>query len=166
MISPFFSGAGFSGVSPGAGFFLGGEIRVEFLQDFLAGLLDIHVEILQDARGDAVALAEQAQEDMLGADIGMVEGLGFFAGEGQDLFDARGIGNVADHLLIGAGADLLFDLHAHRLEIQPEFLEHIDRDALAKFDQPEQKMLGADEIVVEAVGLFARQARALVEPAE
>ena len=60
----------------GGGFVLGGEIGVELLQDLLPGLLDIHIQVLEDAGGDAVALAEQAQQDVLGADVGVVEGLG------------------------------------------------------------------------------------------
>ena len=51
---------GFFGAFAWAGFLLGSEVRIEFLQDFLAGLFDIDVEILEDAGGDAVALAEQA----------------------------------------------------------------------------------------------------------
>jgi len=36
-------------------------------------------------------------------------------------------------------------------------LQDVDRDALAEFDQAEQQMLGADEIVVESVGFLPRQ---------
>ena len=157
MISPFFSGAGFSGGLAGRRFVLGGEIGIEFLQDLLAGLLDIHIEVLEDARGDAVAFAEQTQQDVFGADVGVVEGLGLFRSQGEDLLDARGVGNVADHLLIGPGADLLFDLHADGFQVEAQFLEDIDGDALAQLDQAEQKVFGADEVVVEPVGFFARQ---------
>jgi hypothetical protein len=91
LTSPFLPPAG--GLLPGGPFaraacsagFLGGEIGVEFLQDFLAGLLDVDVEILEDARGHAVAFAQQAEQDVLGADVGVVERLGFLGGEGEDL---------------------------------------------------------------------------------
>ena len=41
-------------------------------------------------------------------------------------------------------------------------LQDIDGDALAQLDQAEQQMLGADEIVVEAVGFLARQRQHLL----
>ena len=123
----------------GGGFLLGGEVGIEFLQDFLAGLFDVHVEVLEHAGGDAIALAEQAEQDVLGADVGVIEGLGFLLREGEDLLHARRVGDVAHHLLIGPGADLLFDFQADRLEVQAELLQDIDRDALAQFDEPEQR---------------------------
>ena len=139
-----------------------GEIRIEFLQDFLAGLLDIHVEILQDARGDAVAFAQQAEQDVLGADVGVIERLGFLARERENFLHARRVGNVADHLGLGPGADLLLDFHADGFEVETHLLENVDGDALPELDQAEQQMLGADVIVVEAVGFLAGQRQHLL----
>ena len=99
---------------------------------------------------------------MLGADVGMVERLGFLAGEREHFLDARRVGNVADHLRLGAGADLLLDLHADGFEIEAHFLQDVDGDALAELDQAEQQMLGADIIVVEAVGFLASQRQHLL----
>ena len=159
LISPFFSPAP---VSPGRlarrrASSWRGEIRVEFLQNLLARLLDIHIQVFQDAGGHAVAFAEQAQQDVFGADVGMVEGLGFLGGEREDFFDARRVGDVADHFLIGAGADLLLDLHADGFEVEAHFLEHVDGDALAQLDQAEQKVFGADEVVIKPIGFLPRQ---------
>ena len=99
---------------------------------------------------------------MLGADIGMVERLRFLAREREDLLHARRVGNVADHLRLRAGADLLLDLHADGLEVEPHLLEDIDGDALAELDQPEQQVLGAHVVVVEAVGFFAGECQDLL----
>ena len=147
MTSPFFSGpcprlrllAGF-----GDGRFLAGEIRIQFLQNFLARLLDVHVEVFQHLRGDAVAFAQQAEQDVFGADVGVIERLGLLGREREHLFHARRVGNVADHLLVGAGADLFLDLHADGFEVEPHFLEHVDGDALSQFDQAEQQVFGAE----------------------
>ena len=68
----------------------GGEIGVELLQDLLAGLLDVHVEVLEHARGDAVAFAQQAEQDVLGADVGVIERLGFLAASARTFF-TRGV---------------------------------------------------------------------------
>ena len=50
----------------GRAFLLGfrrGEIRIEFLEDFVARPLDIDFEIFQHARGDAFAFAQQARAE-------------------------------------------------------------------------------------------------------
>ncbi len=134
--------------------FLGGEVGVKFLEDFLAGLFDVHIEVLKDASGDAIAFAQKAEEDVFGADVGMAEILGLLLGQGEDFFDAGGVRDVADHLLVGAGADLFLDLHADSFEVEAKFLKDIDGDALAEFDQAEEEVLGADEVMVEAIGFF------------
>ena len=69
---------------------------------------------------------------------------------------------LPDHLGLRAGADLLLDLHADGLEVEPHLLQHVDGDALAELDQAEQKMLGADVVVVEAVGFLAGQRQDLL----
>ena len=141
-----------------------GKIRVELLQDLVARPLDIDFETLQDPGGDAFAFAQKTEQDVLGADVGMIESAGLFAGQREHLLDPRRVGNVADHFGFRAGADLFLDLHAHGLEIEAHLLEDVDRDALAELDQPEQEMLGADVIVVEAVGFFASQRENLLRP--
>ena len=118
--------------------FAGGKIGIEFLEHFVAGALDVDLEGLEHARGHAVAFAQQAEQDVLGADVGVIERLGFLAGEREDLLHARRVGDVARHLGVRAGADLLFHLDADGLEIEAELLQHIDRDALPELDQPEQ----------------------------
>src|SRR6266481_384309 len=60
------------------------------------------------------------------------------------------------------GAHLFLDLHAHGLEIESHFLENVDRDTLAELDQSEQKMLGTDIVVIEAVSLFASKLQDLL----
>ena len=112
---------------------------------------------MQNARGHAVAFAQQAEQDVLGADVGVIEVLGLLLRQGQDFLHARRVGNVADHLLVGAGADLLFDFHADGFEVEAQFLKDIDGDALAQLDQAEQKMFGAEKVVVEPVGFLPRQ---------
>ena len=159
---PLFLRRRFFGRFAGAGFLCGGQIGVEFFQDFVAGLFDIDIEVFEDARSDAVAFPEQAQEDVFGADVGMVEVFGFFAGQRQHLLHAWGVGDIADHFLVGTGADLFFDFHAYGLQIEAKFLEDIDGDPLAQFNQAQQEVLGAHKIMIEAVGFLARQGQHLL----
>ena len=65
------------------------------MQDFLTALVDVDVEIPQHARGHAFALAQQAKQDVLGADVGVVQRLGFLLGKLEDFFYPRGVGDVA-----------------------------------------------------------------------
>ncbi len=99
---------------------------------------------------------------MLRADVAVIERLRFLAGEGEDFLHARRVGDVARHLGVGAGTDLLFDFDADGFQVEPKFLQHIDRDALAKLDQAEEQMLGAHVIVIETVRLFAGQGQNLL----
>ena len=57
---------------------------------------------------------------------------------------------------------MLLHLHPHCLEIEPHFLQNVYRHALAKLDQAEQKMLGADVIVIEAIRFFTRKLQDLL----
>src|SRR6267378_5578988 len=92
----------------------------------------------------------------------MIERLGFLAGESQHLFHPRRVGNVADDFCFRTGADLFLDFHPDGLQIESHFLENVDRDTLAELDQSEQKMLGTDIVVIEAVSLFASELQDLL----
>ena len=59
---------------------------------------------------------------MFSADVGVVEGFGFFAGEGEDFFDSGSVGDIPSDFGIGAGADLFFDFHANGFEVEAHFL--------------------------------------------
>ena len=139
-----------------------GEIRVEFFEDFVAGALDVDFEALEDACGDAFTLAQQAEEDVFGADVRMVEALGLLAGQREHFFDSRRVRNVADHLGLRSAADLLFDFHAHGLHVETHLLQHVHGNSLAELDQAEEQVLGPDIIMVEAVGLFPGQGQHLL----
>ena len=121
----------------------------------MAGAFDIDLEGFEDAGGDPVALAEKTEEDVFCADVGVVEGFGFFTGEGEDFFDPGGIRDIAGDFGVGAGADLFFDFHANGFKVEPHFLEDIDGDALAEFDEAEKNMFGADVVVIKAIGLLS-----------
>ena len=102
------------------------------------------------------------EQNVFGADVSVVQGLGFLGGQREDLLDAWGVRNVADHLLVGAGADLFLDFHADGLEVEAQLLEDVDGNALAQLDEPEQEVFGADKIVVESGRLLCAPARAPV----
>jgi hypothetical protein len=145
-------------------FFLRGKIGIEFLQDFLAGLFDVHVEIFQDAGGDAVAFAEQAEQNVFGADVGMIEGFGFLGSEREDFLDAGCVRDVADHLLIGPVPTCFSTSMRTVSRSRPSFWRHVDGDPLAELDKAEEEVFGADKIVIETVGFLAREGEHLLRP--
>ena len=145
-------------------FFRTSEVRIEFLQNLLACHLDVHVEVLQHARRHAVTLTQQAEQNVLGADVSMIQRLGLLGGEREHFLHPRRVRNVTDHLLIRTGAHLLLDFHADGFQIEAHLLEHVHGDALAQLDQTEQQMLGANEVVVETIRLLARQGQHLLRP--
>ena len=133
-------------------------------RDFVARPLDIDFQTLEHARGDAFAFAQKSEQNVFGADVGMIERLCFLAGERENFFHARRVRNVPDHLGLGSGADLLLDFHPHRFEIEPHLLQNVDGNALPQLDQPEQQMLGPDVIMIEAISFFAGERQDLLGP--
>ena len=133
------------------------EVGIEFLEDFVAGAFDVDFQAFENPGGDAFAFAQEAEQDVLGADVGMVEALGLFARQRENFLHARGVRDIADHLGLGAAADLFFDLHAHGLHVETHLLQHVDGNTLAKFDQAEEQVLGPDVIMIEAISLFTSQ---------
>ena len=99
---------------------------------------------------------------MLRADVRVIEGFGFLACEGEDLLHAGRVRDAALGLGFLTGADLLFDGVAHGFEIKAHLLKDADGDALAELDQSQEDVLGADVIVVKAVGFLAGQRQHLL----
>ena len=71
-------------------------------------------------------------------------------------------GHVADHLCLRPGTDLFLHFHSHRLEIEAHLLQDIHSHALPQLDQAEKQMLGADVVVVEAVGFLSSKRQNLL----
>ena len=58
--------------------------------------------------------------------------------------------------------DMLLDLHANPLQIEPHSLQYINCYALSKFDQSEQQVFSSHIVVVEPLGLPARKRQDLL----
>ena len=92
---------------------------------------------ISDPGSDAVTFPQQTEQYMFRADVRMVERLGFFGCQSENLLDTRCVRDIANHFLIRSRADLLLDLHADGLQIQSELLENVHRDTLPQLDQSE-----------------------------
>ena len=71
-----------------------------------ADLAQLDAEVGQDLGGDAIALADEAQEQVLRADVVVVEALRFFLGQRQDA--ARSLGKLVESVCHNPTALLLY----------------------------------------------------------
>ncbi len=136
----------------------------------MADLVEVDAERLEDAGGDALPFAHEAEEQVLGADVVVTEAAGLVDGELDDALGAGRQPDLADDRPVAAADDEL-DGRAHLGQLDVHVLEHARGHALALADEAEQEVLGADVVVVEALRLvlserqdLARAVRELVEP--
>ena len=118
--------------------------------------MQLGTEFLEYLGGDALSLADQAEQDVLRADVVVAQLQGFAQREFEHLL---GPGSERDmpRRRLRSLADDLDDLGTNGFEVDSEALESSGRDAFTLVDQPEQDVLGADVIVIEQTGLFLRK---------
>src|SRR4030095_13280968 len=80
----------------------------------------------------------------------------------ENLFHPRCVRNVAHHFCFRTGPDLFLHFHPHGLKIESHLLHNAHRHTLAQLDQAEQKMLGPDVVMVEAIRFFTRKLKDLL----
>ena len=134
------------------------------VQDFLADVFELQAQVHQHLGGDALLLAEQAEQQVLGADVVVVEVAGLLDRVLDDLLGPRRLRQLAHGDHVRAGLDDLLDLQADLAQVDVEVLQHVGGDAGAFLDQAEQDVLGADVLVVEALGLLVGQLHHLASP--
>ena len=100
---------------------------------------------------------EQAEQQVLGADVVVVEVAGLLDRVLDHLLGPRRLGQLAHRHHVGAALDELLDLEADLAQVDVQVLQHVGADAAAFLDQAEQDVLGADVLVVEALGLLVGQ---------
>ena len=110
-------------------------------------------ELHQDLRGNALALADQAKQDVLGADVVVAQLESLAQREFQHLLGPWGEGNMTGRSLL-ALSDYLLDLLTHGAEGDVQRLKGLGRYSLAFMDEAEQYVLGSDVVVVEHARLF------------
>ena len=134
----------------------GARVAREQLDDLLADTGQVGAQLHEHLGGDALALTDEAEEDVLGADVVVAELQRLAQRQLEHLLGAGREGDVARRRRAALADDLL-DLAAHGLERDAERLERLGGDALALVDEPEQDVLGADVVVVEEACLLLGQ---------
>ncbi len=117
--------------------------------DFGADLVEADAEAFEDAGGDAFAFADEAEEQVLRADVVVAEATCFIHCEFDDFL---GAGSETDLTHDGAvaTADDELDGGADLVEFHPEVSEHLSGYAFALTDETEQEVFGTYVVVVEA----------------
>ena len=131
---------------------------MKYLDGLRAHLLQIDAQALQHAGGDALAFAHQAQQQMLGADVMMIQAARFIDGQLDHLFGARRQADFAQHDAV-APPNNKFNGAANLVQFNAQITQYFGGNALALTHQTEQQMLGADVVVLEALRFFLGQAQ-------
>ena len=129
----------------------------------VAHLVEVDAQALQHAGGDALALADQPEEQVLGTDVVVAQPPRLVDGKLDDPLGARRQPDLADDRSVAA-ADDEFDGGADLGELDVHVLEHARGDALALANEAEEQVLGTDVVVVEALGLILREGEDLARP--
>src|SRR5205823_7660353 len=135
----------------------------EHADDLVADLLRVGVEVEQDARRDALVLAHEAEQDVLGPDVVVAQRERLSQRELEDLLGARGERDLAGGDLL-TGPDDADDLGADALHRDVERLEHARCEALLLAKESQQDVLGADVVVLEDPGLLLSEDDHLAGP--
>ena len=130
----------------------GARALAEDVDDLVADLVEVDAEALEHAGGDALALADEPEQQVLGADVVVAQAARLVDGQLDDALRARREPDVTDDRAVAATDDEL-DGGADLGQLDVHVLEHARGDALALADEPEQQVLGTDVVVVEALRL-------------
>ena len=127
--------------------------------DLVANLVEVDAQRLEDAGRDAFALADETQQQVLGADVVVTEASSLVDGELDDALRAGCQPDLTDDRSIAAADDEL-DRRPYLRQLDVHVLEHARGHALALADETEEQMLRADVVVVEPLRLVLSQASA------
>src|SRR5439155_6780912 len=124
----------------------------EHPDDLVTNLVRIRVEVEQDASGNALVLAYEAEQDVFGADVVVAQRERFAQRELQHFLRARCERNLSGRDLV-ALADDACNLSANLLDGDVERLEHSGGEPFLLAQEAEQDVLGADVVVLERPSL-------------
>jgi hypothetical protein len=120
----------------------------EHADDLVADLLGVGVEVEEDPGSDALVLANEAEQDVLGADVVVTQRKGLTQSQLEHLLRTGREGDLAGgHLL--AGADDADNLSADTLDGDVQGLQDASGQSLLLTEEAEEDVLGPDVVVLE-----------------
>ena len=126
----------------------------------MADLVEVHAERLEDTGGDPLALADEAQEQVLRADVVVAEAASLVDGQLDDALGARRQPDLADDRSIATTDDEL-DGGPDLGQLDVHVLEDARGHTLALADEAQEQVLRADVVVVEPLRFVLRQCQDL-----
>ena len=120
--------------------------------DFVSDLLGVGVEVEQDACRNPLVLADEPEQDVLGADVVVSQRQRLAQRQLQHLLGARSERDLTGGDLI-ALADDASDLRAHLFHGDVERVEDAGRKTLFLAEKAKKDVLSADVVVLERAGL-------------
>ena len=133
------------------------RLFVQQLDDVLAHAREAHALLVQDRRGDRALFAQEAEQQVLGADVGVQQPVGFFGRELQHALGVRAEGDVDRRRDLLAEDRAAFNLLADAVERQVRARENAARQPFAFANQSEQQMLGLDRRAAHLGRFVARE---------
>ncbi len=134
------------------------QTMTEQVQHFFADIFQFQPQVHQDLSGHAFLLSQQAQQDMLGTDVAVIQSCEPLPSSTRSLSWPVASGAVCPRSPFRDRFGPVFRLPAESFaRSTSRVLQHIGGNAAALFDQPQQDVLGADVFVVEPLGLLVGQ---------
>mmetsp|Transcript_26776 Transcript_26776/g.58372 ORF Transcript_26776/g.58372 Transcript_26776/m.58372 type:complete len:1072 (-) Transcript_26776:90-3305(-) len=121
--------------------------------DLGANLGRISTKGLQHARSNALTLTQEAQQDVLSANVVVTKLASLLQGHLQHPLSTRGEWNLHSHKTT-ATANNFLNLHAGVLQVHTHALQHLCSNASALADQAQQKLLSAHKVVAQPARLL------------
>ena len=125
------------------------HIVTKQVQYLLAHVLELEAQVHQDLCCHAFLLSQQAQEQVLGSDIVVIEIPRFFHRVFENLLGPWRLGQFPHGHHVRARLNQLLDLKSDLAQIDVQVLENVGSDAGSLLHQAEQDVLGADVFVIE-----------------
>ena len=129
----------------------------EQIQHLFAHVFQLETQIEEHLRGHALLLAKQTQENVLCANVVMIEIARLLHRILNHLFGARCLRKLAHGYHVGPALHEFFDFHANLPQVDVKVFKNVGRHAAALFDQSQEHVLGADVFMVKALGLLIGQ---------
>jgi hypothetical protein len=123
------------------------------LDDLLTHPGQVGPELDEDLGGHALALTDEAEQDVLGPDVVVPELERLTERQLEDLLGPWSEGDVTGRGRLTLADDLL-DLRSHGLQGDAQRLKRLGGDAFTLVNQAEQDVLGPDVVVIEEPGFL------------